>query len=140
MNLGSETETIEFKESTGEIHQAIESIAAILNKHSRGELYFGIKDDGSLKGQVVKDSTIKTISDTILRDIEPRITPTIKRQSYENINYIKVSFYGMQKPYSAFGKFLVRVGTQNRQITRDELRRLIKKKIILILGKKKVLI
>ena len=110
MNLGSETETIEFKESTGEIHQAIESIAAILNKYSRGELYFGINDDGSLKGQVVKDSTIKTISDAILRDIEPRITPTIERQSYENIN----SFYGMQKPYSAFGKFLVRVGTQNR--------------------------
>ncbi len=32
----------------------------------------------------------------------------------------------MQKPYSAFGKFLVRAGTQNRQMTRDELRKLIK--------------
>ena len=33
MNLGKENETLEFKESTGELHQGIESVAAILNKH-----------------------------------------------------------------------------------------------------------
>lgn len=126
MNLGNESETKEFKESTGEIHQAIEAIAAILNKHSRGVLYFGIKDDGTLKGQIVQDSTIKSITDAILRDIEPRINPTVERLSSEGKDYIKISFYGMQKPYSAFGRFLIRVGTQNRQMTRDELRRLIK--------------
>lgn len=126
MNFGNETETKEFKESTGELHQAIEAIAAILNKHSRGELYFGVKDNGDLKGQIVNDSTIRSITDGILRDIEPRIIPTVEKITYENIEYIKVSFYGMQKPYSAFGKFLIRVGTQNRQMTRDELRRLIK--------------
>lgn len=126
MNFGIETETKEFKESTGELHQAIESIAAILNKHSKGELYFGVKDNGDLKGQIVNDSSVRSITDAILRDIEPRIIPTVERLTYEGISYIKVSFYGMQKPYSAFGKFLVRVGTQNRQMTRDELRRLIK--------------
>ena len=126
MNFGIESETKEFKESTSELHQAIESIAAILNKHSQGELYFGICDDGTLKGQIVKDSTIRTITDGILRDIEPKITPTVEKESFDNIDYIKVSFYGMQKPYSAFGKYLIRVGTQNRQMTRDELRRLIK--------------
>ena len=126
MKIGDETQTIEFKESTGEIHQGIEAIASILNKHSQGELYFGVKDDGTVKGQIVKDSTIKSIADAILRDIEPRINPTIEKVTFEDLDYIKVSFYGMQKPYSAFGRFLVRVGTQNRQMTRDELRRLIK--------------
>ena len=56
MNFGKESETIEFKESTGELHQAIESIASIVNKHSYGELYFGVKDNGDIKGQIITDS------------------------------------------------------------------------------------
>lgn len=32
-NIGIETEQIEYKKSTGEIKEAITSIAAILNKH-----------------------------------------------------------------------------------------------------------
>ena len=126
MYLGKENETTEFKESTGEMHQAIESIASILNKHGYGELYFGVNDNGETKGQIVKDSTIKNVSDSIVRDIEPRITPTITVIAFEGKDVIKVIFSGSQKPYSAFGKFLIRVGTQNRQMTRDELRRLIK--------------
>ena len=126
MYLGKENETIEFKASTGELHQAVESIASILNKHGYGELYFGVNDNGEVKGQIVKDSTIKTVADSIIRDIEPRITPTITTIIFDGKDVIKVIFSGSQKPYSAFGKYLIRVGTQNRQMTRDELRRLIK--------------
>ena len=46
MNLGSESETVEFKKSTGEHKEALQAISAMLNKHGRGELYFGVKDDG----------------------------------------------------------------------------------------------
>lgn len=46
MNLGIETETLEFKKSTGELKEAMYSIGAMLNKHQHGELYFGIKTDG----------------------------------------------------------------------------------------------
>lgn len=49
MNLGNESEILEFKESTGELHQAIESIASILNKHGYGELYFALKITEMLK-------------------------------------------------------------------------------------------
>jgi ATP-dependent DNA helicase RecG len=37
VSLGSETEQVEFKKSTGEIKEAVISIAAILNKHGRPE-------------------------------------------------------------------------------------------------------
>ena len=47
MNLGIETETLEFKRSTGELKEAVHSICAILNKHQCGELYFGVKTDGT---------------------------------------------------------------------------------------------
>ena len=126
MNFGIESETVEFKQSTGELHQAIEAIAAILNKHGYGELYFGVDDHGELKGQAISDNTIKTVTDGILRDIEPRITPMLSVETYDGKDILKVIFSGSQKPYSAFGKFQIRVGTQNRQMTMDELRRLIK--------------
>lgn len=39
MNLGSESETVEFKKSTGEHKEALQAISAMLNKHGGGELY-----------------------------------------------------------------------------------------------------
>lgn len=126
MNFGKESEILEFKESISELRQALESICAILNKHGYGKIVFGVFDNGELKGQIVSDTTVRNISDSILRDIEPRIIPTIERIVYEDKEVIEVSFSGLRKPYSAFGKFLIRVGSQNRHMTRDELIKLIK--------------
>lgn len=43
----TESETLELKKSTSELKEAMISIVAILNKHGRGELIFGVKNDGS---------------------------------------------------------------------------------------------
>ena len=51
MNLGSESDTVEFKKSTGEHKEALQAMSAMLNKHGRGELYFGVKDDGRSSGR-----------------------------------------------------------------------------------------
>ena len=49
-----ENETREFKKTTGEINEGVVSIVSILNKHKKGELYFGIKNDGTpLKLQIL---------------------------------------------------------------------------------------
>lgn len=122
----TESEELELKESTGSLHQAVESIATILNKHDKGVLLFGVKDDGSINGQQVSDSTIRTISESIIRDIEPRITTAIETIDIEGKKIVKVSFSGKEKPYSAFGRFLIRVGTENRRMSRQELLRLAK--------------
>ena len=59
VNIGSETEQIEYKKSIGELKEAMFSIAAILNKHQKGELYFGVKNDGTVIGQEVLFPQIK---------------------------------------------------------------------------------
>jgi len=41
-----ETETLELKKATSELKEAIISIATILNKHRKGEIYCRIKNDG----------------------------------------------------------------------------------------------
>ena len=50
MNLGGENEQQEFKESTSELTAAMDDISAILNKHQRGILYFGVRDNGDVIG------------------------------------------------------------------------------------------
>ena len=79
MNLGIETELLEFKKSTGELKEAMNSISAILNKHQHGELYFGVKPDGTVIGQVVNEESLRTVSQKIKNSIEPRIYPEVNK-------------------------------------------------------------
>src|SRR3989344_2922365 len=73
-----ESETIELKTSTAELEEAIIAICAILNKHKKGELYFGIKNNGIAVGQDISDKTLRDISKTISDNIEPKIFPIVK--------------------------------------------------------------
>lgn len=58
-----ENEILELKKSTSELKEAIISIAAILNKHRKGELYFGIKNDGSVVGQDTSEKIILLVKE-----------------------------------------------------------------------------
>jgi ATP-dependent DNA helicase RecG len=49
----TESETVEFKKSLAELSDGLNSVAAILNKHGRGELWFGIRNDGRTVGMDV---------------------------------------------------------------------------------------
>ena len=61
VNIGIETEQIEYKKTTGELKEAITSIVAILNKHGSGELYFGVRNNGDVLDDVLNDVLEKQI-------------------------------------------------------------------------------
>ena len=126
MIIGSESETIEFKLTTNEKREAMEAIGAILNKHGCGVIYFGVDDSGFVTGQQVSDSTKRDISRMISDSIEPRIVPTIEVLTIEGRTVIKLSFSGRNRPYAVNGRYLIRIGTENRKMSPDELKRLIK--------------
>lgn len=44
--MKKEDEITEFKKTTGELNEGMVSISSILNKHRKGTLYFGVKNDG----------------------------------------------------------------------------------------------
>ena len=73
-----ESETLELKKSTSELKEAIVSIVAILNKHGGGEVYFGVKNDGTVVGQDVTQNTLRSISQAIADNIERKIYPKIE--------------------------------------------------------------
>ncbi len=65
----SETSNIEFKETTGRLERAMETICAFLNGIG-GTVLFGITDNGKIIGQIVADKTKRDIAEAINR-IEP---------------------------------------------------------------------
>src|SRR3989338_7718558 len=116
-----ESETIELKRSTSELKEAVISIAAILNKHGKGELYFGIKDDGAVVGQATGKDTIKDITEAISTHIEPKIFPDVKAKNIQGKTCIKVEFHGSHSPYFAYGRAYMRVGESDKQLSIQEM-------------------
>ena len=94
-----EYETRKFKETTREITEGIVSIVSILNKHQPGELFFGIRNDGTPFKFEINDSTLRDISRKIYEAIKPQIFPKIEIVSIDGIDVIKVDFSGNDTPY-----------------------------------------
>lgn len=117
MNFGKETETLEFKKTTGEIKEAMASISSILNKHGIGTLYFGIKPNGDVIGQEVSESSLRDVSRVIYESIKPQIYPAIEDVLVESKHIIRVEFCGEDTPYSAFGKYYLRTADEDREVT-----------------------
>jgi ATP-dependent DNA helicase RecG len=128
MIFGKETETLEFKRTTGELKEAVISVASILNKSGKGELYFGIKNDGTVLGQQVGDQTLRDISKAISDNLKPQIFPTIDTVAIDDKYCVRVEFTGNQLPYYAFGRAYIRVADEDKQMSPEELEALIIKK------------
>ena len=127
MNLGIETETLEFKKSTGELKEAVHSICAILNKHQHGELYFGVKSDGTPVGQVVTEESLREVSQKIKNFIEPPIYPEINKVMIDGKECIHVKFEGNQTPYFAYGVARIRVADEDLVMSPEQITELLLK-------------
>ena len=100
------------------------SVASILNKHRKGHLYFGVRNDGTVLGQTVSEQTLREVSRALSERIEPRIYPKVERVKLSGKNCIKVLFSGNDAPYLAFGRAYIRVGEEDRQLSARELERM----------------
>jgi ATP-dependent DNA helicase RecG len=127
LNIGSETETLEYKRSTGETNEALCDISAILNKHGKGEVYFGILPNGEVKRQQVSTKTLNDLSKSIGSHIEPKIYPSITKVSLDGKDCVKVVFEGAEPPYKARGKYYKRVSDESLEMSTAELRRYFKR-------------
>ena len=122
MNIGIETETVEFKKSTSEMKEAVISISSILNKHGAGVLYFGVKDNGDVVGQIIGKETQRDISRAISGNIKPSCWYEIElRSTNDGASFIEVSFRGNDAPYSAYGKYYQRFADEDKLMSDSEL-------------------
>lgn len=128
MKIGYETESIEFKKTTGELKEGVISLASMLNKNGFATLYFGVRNDGEAVGQKIGDSTLRDISRTIAETIKPSVTPTISLELIEDKNIIKVTVEGAEKPYSANGRYYIRSADEDREMQPEQLARFMQEK------------
>lgn len=94
MNLGRETETLEFKKSTGELKEGIISIGASSTSHRRASCISGSGPDGTPIGQEISEKTLRDISQAISNHIEPQIFPEIQTVRIDGKECILVRFEG----------------------------------------------
>ncbi len=123
-----ESETVEFKQSTALIREAIETICAFAN-HNGGYLIFGIKDDGTIIGQQVSDDTIKNIANSVKLNTDPKLYPSIEKVNIKNRTCLLVTIEESPlKPHLAYGKAFTRVGATNQKLDRDNYDYLLQQK------------
>ena len=113
-----EDEFYEFKTSLAELDKGIEAVTAMLNKHSKADVYYGVANDGEaigLNGQLGHE-TIKKVETRIAEIVKPAIVPSVIFEEYDGKRIIHISAKGNRKPYSCSGDYRIRVGSSNKKI------------------------
>jgi ATP-dependent DNA helicase RecG len=124
--MPAEAGTVELKKSTTKLKEAVISMVATLNKHQRGEVWFGIKNDSTPLGQQLSEKTIKDIFKAIADNIEPKIFPIIEQVTVDAKQRIKVQTDGKNHPYYAYGRAYIRVCDEDRQLSARKLKSFLK--------------
>lgn len=124
MNLGKESEILEFKKSTGELDRAVDNIASMLNKHGYGKVYFGVAPSGDVVGQQISQSSLDDVARHIKENIKPQIYPEIKEVRLDKKSLIEVTFSGNELPYSSHGRYYKRVYDRTEEMTPTELKQI----------------
>ena len=120
-----ESETLEFKATTGTRREAAATICAMLNQRG-GYILFGVDSKGNVVGQSIGDRTIEDISAEIQR-IDPPVFPEIERvQVTGNHEVIAVHVStGPASPYQYRSVSYRRVGNTTRKMSTDEYNRML---------------
>jgi len=124
-----ESETVEFKRTTGERREATRTLCAMLN-YRGGRVLFGVEADGRVVGQQVSDHTIEEVAHE-LREIDPPAFPSIDRVPLGNgrkVLVVSVST-GQNRPYSYRGQAYRRVGNTSQPLSRDEYNRMLLERV-----------
>ena len=124
----AESEILELKKSTSELKAGIMSLVAMLNKHHRGELWFGIKNDGTAVGQNISGASLREVSRSIGDHIEPKVYPSVEKIMIDGKPCIRVLVEGKDVPYFAYGRAYIRVGDEDRQLSANGLENFILQK------------
>ena len=117
-----ETEKLELKKSLTQLKEGIISCSSMLNKNNSGTVIFGINDDGRVCGITIGKKTKADITQEIQNHLKPLPTKIIVDDYVEEgKDLIKVSVTGDDTPYSAYGRYYIRVNDADIQMDSHQL-------------------
>lgn len=122
---GGESETIEFKATTGQRSDGARTVCGMLNGQG-GFVLFGVTDRGEVRGQEVSASTLEQVV-AELRRIDPQPVITPERVPFGNgRDVIVVSVPGRSGgPYTYDGRPYVRQGPVTAAMSQERYRQLL---------------
>lgn len=120
-----ESETQEFKRTTGQRTESAHTLVAMLHMRG-GRVWFGVTPRGEPVGQDVTDQTLEDLS-AVYRDIEPTVYASIERiptPSGKELICVHVE-RGSMPPYSFRGRSWKRSGATNQELEVDDRNRML---------------
>jgi ATP-dependent DNA helicase RecG len=122
---GGESETVEFKATTGERREGTQGLCAMLN-HRGGRVLYGVTKKGQVLGQPVGDRTLELLAQESQR-LDPPAFPTIERIVIAGDREVLAAAVpaGTERPYTYKGTAYRRVGNTNVAMTREEYNRML---------------
>jgi ATP-dependent DNA helicase RecG len=124
--LAGESETVEFKKTTGQLSRAAEALCAFLNAHG-GQVLFGVGPDSQVTGQTVSDGTLQDIAQ-VIRRFEPPAPVEIERvplSSGQEILVLRTSDNVEAMPFTYDGRAYQRTGTTTSVMPQETYQRLL---------------
>jgi len=121
-----ESETLEFKKSSGQLPRVGETLCAFLNGRG-GVVLVGVAPDGSVVGQVVSDGTLQDMAQ-MLRRFEPPAPAHIARvpvSADREVVVLQVGDDSKSLPFSYDGRAYQRIGSSTVVMPQEAYRRLL---------------
>ena len=125
LTVFGESETLEFKETTGTRREAAMTVCAFSNQRG-GQVLFGVTPAGIVAGQQVSERTIEELSAELGR-IEPPAFPTVDRVPAGGGREVIVvnTSQGASRPYTYRGSAYRRVGNTTLAMSAEEYNRML---------------
>lgn len=123
LRLG-ENESVEFKRSTGELKEAMQTLCAFLNGGG-GTVIFGIRPDGTSEGQEVSDGTLREIAHAADRFEPPAHVSiqVVRTASNHSVIAVTVDSGREMRPFVYEGHAYERVGSTTRRMAQSKYER-----------------
>lgn len=120
-----ESETLEFKRTTGTRREAAATVCALLNQQG-GQVLFGVTSEGRVVGQDVSDHTIEQVSAELQR-IEPQASLSVERvRVRDGREVIAVQVPpGPMRPYVYRRTAYRRIGSSTSEMSSAEYNRIL---------------
>ena len=115
-----ENDKVELKHSLSQLKEIVQTVSSFANSKG-GLILVGVSDSKKINGVDIGKQTIEQLTNKIVDNTDYHIYPEIFVEKINNKNVILIKVEeGKQKPYTAFGRVYIRIGKNNKLMSKAE--------------------